>query len=227
MAKSLRWKVTMPLDDLEGSDLSDQVIERLWIPSQSLEKDCRVFCGQLRDWLMVGKEGIPHWRRLAKTWEGFCRDYIQKPPEFVDALMIGYESLDKNSAIPARVALETAKSRSRPELAKHGENGKDQSRSDTGKFTGVSNINSGNRESKGGTKVAYLTDRLRTRHPDIFEKLERGEYRSIHAAAVDAGICRREYRLPQDPEAAAAYLLKRVDKQWIAQFVDALNDHEA
>ena len=117
MAEVLMWKSTMPLDDFNGSDLTDQAIKRLWMPSKTIEKDCRVFCSQLRDWLMVGKEGIPHWRRLAKTWEGFCRDYIQKPPEFIDALMIGYESLDKNSAIPARVALETAKSRSRPELA--------------------------------------------------------------------------------------------------------------
>ena len=72
--------------------------------------------------------------------------------------------------------------------------------------------------------MSYLADRLRTKHPDIFEKLERGEYRSIHAAAVDAGICKTAYRLPQDAAAAGQYLAQRVDQKWIDAMLDAFNE---
>ena len=36
----------------------------------------------------------------------------------------------------------------------------------------------------GGTRISYLTDRLRTQHSDVFAALERGEYDSVHAATT-------------------------------------------
>jgi len=187
MAEIVMFKTTMPLDDLDGRDLIDQAITRLWNPSRDIEKDCRVFCSNLRDWLEVGKGGIPHWRRLAKTWEGFCATHIQKSPDFIDALMVGYELLDKDKAIPVRVALEAAKSRSRPELGKHGEHGKEQIRDGAGRFADVCIDNIGdNKPTNIGN--AYLADRLRTQYPDVFEAMERGEYPSVHAASIAAGI---------------------------------------
>ena len=71
-----------------------------------------------------------------------------------------------------------------------------------------------------------LLSRLKREQPDLLNSVLSGD-KTIHAACVEAGIRKKEYRLPQDPEAAAAYLLKRVNKQWIAQFLDALSDHEA
>ena len=130
-----------------------------------------------------------------------------KMTTYAAALMAGYAMLDKEHAIPVRVALEAAKSRGRPELAEHGENGKTQKRNDDGTFTEVYVVNFGEEEpqvypinlrddeSKGGNRTAYLTDRLRTQHPDVFERLERGEYSSVRAAAKDAGFIREEYSL--------------------------------
>ena len=44
------------------------------------------------------------------------------------------------------------------------------------------------RPSRGGTRAAYLADRLRTHYPEVFAAMEHDEYQSVHAAAVDAGI---------------------------------------
>jgi hypothetical protein len=45
---------------------------------------------------------------------------MQRDSEFVDAMLAGYEVLDKENAIPLKAALEAAKSRGRPEIAAHG-----------------------------------------------------------------------------------------------------------
>jgi hypothetical protein len=42
---------------------------------------------------------------------------VQRDAEFVDAMLAGYEVLDKENAIPLKAALEAAKSRGRPEIA--------------------------------------------------------------------------------------------------------------
>jgi hypothetical protein len=52
----------------------------------------------------------------------------------------------------------------------------------------ISLISDSSGGSRYGTRISYLTDRLRTQHPDVFAALEHGEYRSVHAAARAAGI---------------------------------------
>lgn len=49
---------------------------------------------------------------------------------------------------------------------------------------GVDNVNS----SKGGNDPDYLTARIARDRPDILEKMKAGEYRSVRAAAIEAGI---------------------------------------
>jgi hypothetical protein len=119
-----------------------------------------------------------------------------------------------------KAALEAAKSRSRPELGSVGNPGpRDEN---TGQFTKPYDMMDGeSEEPKYGTSTTYLTDRLRTQRPDIFEKLERGKYPSVRAAAREAGFVRQEYRLPQDPTDAGKYLAKRVDREWLAAMIAA------
>jgi hypothetical protein len=42
-----------------------------------------------------------------------------------------------------------------------------------------------------GNRTAYLLARLRTQHPDVFARLQRGEFDSVYQAALEAGIRRR------------------------------------
>ncbi len=65
---------------------------------------------------------------------------------------------------------------------------------------------------RGSTNAAYLAKRLQESHPKTFEALERGEFKSVRAAAKSAGIVRdptpletlqRTWRKASDDERAA------------------------
>jgi hypothetical protein len=73
----------------------------------------------------------------------------------------------------------------RPALAEHGEIGRGRDRGD--------NITSEER----GTSSAYLAAKLRRDHPEIADRMARGEFRSVRAAAIAAGIVRQTTALDQ------------------------------
>jgi hypothetical protein len=64
-----------------------------------------------------------------------------------------------------------------PVLAEHGAN-------QHGDKSGVGDTKS----SSKGTNATYLTARLKRDAPDIATRLERGEFKSVRAAAIEAGI---------------------------------------
>ena len=79
--------------------------------------------------------------------------------------------------------------------------------------------------SQGGTSNDYLTARIARDNPAILEGMKQGKYRSVRAAAIDAGIIDpdkiRRYQLPTDPTAAGRYLAQRVDAEWMLECYDA------
>jgi hypothetical protein len=66
------------------------------------------------------------------------------------------------------------------------------------------------RLSDRGTSPSYLARRLIRDHPKIFERLEAGEFRSIHQAALEAGIVRPTVSVPADDARKAIERLVRV-----------------
>lgn len=52
-------------------------------------------------------------------------------------------------------------------------------------------------------EISFKTARLERDHPAIHERLKRGEYKSVRAAAKEAGLVRDEIRVPLDVERAA------------------------
>jgi hypothetical protein len=99
-------------------------------------------------------------------------------------MLAGYEVLDKENAIPLKAALEAAKSRGRPEIAAHGDAsrlpGPGPGRGHKKEENHVVNSNMVSKGVQTNTGNRYLTDRLRTQHPDVFAALERDEYRCTH-----------------------------------------------
>jgi hypothetical protein len=77
---------------------------------------------------------------------------------------------------------------------------------------------------KGGNQAAYLQARLRRDAPEVAEALERGEHRSIRAAAIEAGIIKPvpTVRLVPDPTRAAASIVERMDRPWCVALATAI-----
>lgn len=86
------------------------------------------------------------------------------------------------------------------------------------------NCNNDSMEKQGNTSD-YLTARIARDDPQVYADMLKGKYRSVRAAAIDAGIVdpekTRRFQLPTDPVAAGRYLAYRVDKEWLMECVDA------
>lgn len=75
-----------------------------------------------------------------------------------------------------------------------------------------------------GNTSDYLEARIRRDRPDIAAALDRGEYRSVRAAAIAADIINPNAQLvlTKDPVASAQRVIEQRDPDWIAEFVAAL-----
>jgi len=73
-----------------------------------------------------------------------------------------------------------------------------------------------------GTSSTYALRKLRKSRPDLHADVLEGAL-SPHAAMVEAGFRKRYLQLPDDPQAAALYLLGNKDASWLLAFVAALD----
>ena len=118
-------------------------------------------------------------------------------PELVRATIM-LQSVGVN----AKVAMQTmAKA---PELMTAIEAGKQGGRGNKA----VDNVNSF-KTAKGGNRDTYLAARLKRDHPEIAARVANGEFKSIRAAALEAGIVKPMRSIQVDtPEAAIRALLR-------------------
>lgn len=76
---------------------------------------------------------------------------------------------------------------------------------------------------RGYQNKDYLTARLARDFPDIHQRLKDGKFRSVRAAAIEAGIIdpekTKKYQVPVDPIAAGKYLSSRVSEEWLNEMV--------
>ena len=135
-------------------------------------------------------------------------DYIHHgleiDPELVEWARIGLSVIGKEKPIGLDVAVDAGRNaaetlaKARDDAPKRGEVGRGRgSRSD--------NI----KPNKGGTDTSYLAARLKRDHPEIAARVANGEFKSIRAAALEAGIVKPMRSIPVDtPEAAIRALLR-------------------
>ena len=74
-----------------------------------------------------------------------------------------------------------------------------------------------NSETGKGNSAEYLTRRIARDHPDIFERLKAGEYRSTRAAALEAGIIHPTATIRTDDAESIAATLRRQLKPAVLQ----------
>jgi hypothetical protein len=91
------------------------------------------------------------------------------------------EGQGHQGAIPAQTALAVARAKAEGEPLSH---------QDAGALGGRGNKASNNITgfSDRGTSATYLARRLKRDAPEVFSRLEQGEYKSVRAAAIEAGI---------------------------------------
>ncbi len=79
----------------------------------------------------------------------------------------------------------------------------------------------------GGTSANYLTARIARDRPDILERMQAGEYPSVRAAALDAGIVRPRISIPSDVDGAARALARKFTIEELHRLVELLAERIA
>jgi hypothetical protein len=74
----------------------------------------------------------------------------------------------------------------------------------------------------GGTGREYLMARLARDRPDILERMKAGEFASVRAAAIEAGIIKPTCTVPLDPGKAATRLLRHFKGEDLVALATAL-----
>lgn len=81
------------------------------------------------------------------------------------------------------------------------------------------------RPSGFGNNADYLTARIARDHPDIHEAMKRGEYASVRAAALDAGIIKPTATMPlHDMERLAAAIKRKITKDQLIELLEHLTE---
>lgn len=81
-----------------------------------------------------------------------------------------------------------------------------------------------NRRTGLGNSADYLTARIKRDHPEVFERMKAGEFSSVRQAALEAGIVRKVFQCPLDPERAAAAILKRFSGDDLRRLLRAMEE---
>lgn len=207
---------TMQMDDIGREDAPPgsrdwcsrvrlQIAMRLY-EAKSTVSQVRFSLKSMRDERHFTKLQDRHGRDF-ETWEAFCSSPrpwgLEIPPEVADQIIAEPDD-------GRRVGEMIEMMRGAVPLAGHGEIGNGRGRVDDVKST------------QGGNSAPYLAARLKRDHPEIAAAVERGEYRSMRAAAKAAGIVK-----PQDPVRIIQNAWGKADPDQRAAIVNWIADQQA
>ena len=191
---------SMPLAQVSESNRLAVVEKKVWRLRSLFETDLRVAFEYLDD--LRTHEAWKYLREpdLDRMIENRC--YVT--PVFLQQLRSGYASLiaagqtGKITATQAHAASVAEIAHQAVAIARHGEIGGGHSRDSVGL------------SAKGSeNSSAYLTARIARDRPDVLERMKRGEFRSVRAAAIEAGIIDPVRQL----EAQATRATRRLDDE--------------
>jgi hypothetical protein len=170
-----------------------------------------------------------------KTWERFCSQVLKYDSDYFDRIRDGIQVLESKGihrptigqaeravkvASEAEAARMAAMENAATDPLPHQEIGNGKSGPGRGNKTGVINT----RFVRGSSNVDYLAARIARDHPDILKRMKAGEYRSVLAAAKDAGIVKEKIQVPKEPEGAARLLLKHFGAKQIKELIRLLSE---
>ena len=159
------------------------------------------------------------WERTGyANLDEYIRVGLELDPDMVHWARQGLARLDTSQPIPYGQAVETGKTAAQklheaPKLKQHG------GTRNTGQDYNII------LPSNQGTEAKYLAGRLKRDHPEIADRVARGEYRSIRAAALDAGIIKPKKTVPIDtPERAIQALLRVFSADELRRALDNVDE---
>lgn len=160
------------------------------------------------------------WERTGyANLDEYIRVGLELDPDMVHWARQGLARLDTSQPIPYGQAVETGKTAAQklheaPELPRNGQIGSGRKKN---RFDNIKPIS--------GTEAKYLAARLKRDHPEIADRVTRGEYRSIRAAALDAGIIKPTKTVPIDtPERAIQALLRVFSADELRRALDNVDE---
>jgi hypothetical protein len=148
------------------------------------------------------------------SWEEFCERKLQKQADEVDKALTPVQ----RAAIEAQPL---------PTQSESQVGNKNAWSANTITKNDSYNCNDGSSHNTRGNNEEYLTARIARDRPDILDDMKAGKYRSVRAAAIEAGIVKpvQRFSMPDTPEAAGKYLAGRVGVQWVIDMVDSYYRH--
>jgi hypothetical protein len=175
------FNYSTPFDEAENDDELEKIM-RLKYPKacNNLERDAGFFARMVEE-----VKQFSAWRVIGfKSFEDFCREELGKTLEEVEQIMRGVRILQAQGVTEPTLAqvMDTV-----PDLA--------ESRRPTKEEQG--NKDSNGILIKGGNNRNYLAARLKRDHPGIVERVKAGEFKSMRAAAIEAGIVKIKSPLEQ------------------------------
>jgi len=171
------------------------------------------------------------WRKyhpeVFADWETLCWTYVQQPPEWVDWLIKGVTATS-DEVVEADKLAHTGKkiadlSRGLKKSGKAPEHGM-KTPNPAGR-RGKEQVDDCQPVKHDGNGQAYILRRIKRDHPDIAERVERGEFKSARAAGIAAGFVKPSPPSLQlkDPLPTAQKLLAKKGKEWCLQLLDELS----
>ena len=168
-----------------------------------------------------------YWRQFSNDWGEFCLEAFGRPAEWIEQVVEGVRVLHLQNPsrlgrpVPAREA--AAQHHAQAALDLDGTFAEAGDNQHTLKEGGPDIVRT--KGSEGGNSAAYLAARLKKAgRDDLLEQIGPDKpYRSVRAAAIEAGIVKDvpTVRLTE-PDKAAASIVARMGPEWAAHLSAAL-----
>jgi hypothetical protein len=216
----MHMEIVRPGDNLDTLTKEQRIKAlRRGVPAyvREADADCRVLMGYYNKIIEKG-----YWRDLADSEEAYFLEYCKKPKAWFEAIR------DQVMGIPEGTTLTVREFQQQQAIALS-EQPKTVDASPGGdrksNHYNHNNNDLPDRPSRQGTDPEYLMARLARDYPEVVEQVKAGEFPSVRAAAVAAGIVKPRLQFTvgpsTTPQAFAGALFERLEPEFLDEFAGA------
>lgn len=238
----MKMQIVNPTVDLSARSKKDRV-KILTKVFPSLARDAEADCRQIINHYKQVIDG-EYWKEVAISEDEYFEKYYSKPKQWFETIRTKLLSLPRDNRLTIgqheqqqAKAIELAQAPKSLNATPGNPTGKNQHHQLRNLSDNKQSSVDGGSEQFGGSKTErasssvdseYLAARIARDRPDILEKMREGEYPSVRAAAVDAGIVkpRKQFTVGPSttPDAFAGALWEKLDEDFLAQVIAILNE---